>query len=438
MKSHAESIEARILGIALRGMARHLDRKVWRRVSGWQDGISDNEKRSRPIAAAAKTRDTLAKGLRILGAPGVDVDELQEILRIDIQSASAIGQHWKNCKSLPVLRPNLALHDAAQIACRAWGFDEAGSLAAWWLGKTEFDFTGRKMNIGRITILVGVAAAAVALVVAWALRHGRRVQPRDTECLTPSKDYRGVHSLTRRNDELGMVAQNLLEGAKDPTQWNLLHEIGKLDDTALVVLFQALAEKGLCNVITVTPARGDRYEPTTMVGSVDTDSKDIWVVTDLVNPGFRVQSESVVRAEVEVSTLDWWVLTKSECEVGREILARAQEIAPDRHRWRAELGFRHPQDLRELFGEIALDLWRNRMIEELNPAYSERPDKQLRLVGERGATFELSTMEAFGDEPLGDVIVSEVRRKDGVPQYGLVCRGGNPLLFAVVTTKPKE
>ena len=38
--------------------------------------------------------------------------------------------------------------------------------------------------------------------------------------------------------------------------------------------------------------------------------------------------------------------------------------------------------------------------------------------------------------PVGDAVVSEVVLRDGVPQCGLACRGGSPLLVAVVRTKP--
>lgn len=186
-------------------------------------------------------------------------------------------------------------------------------------------------------------------------------------------------------------------------------------------------------VDTIRPAPGERFSPSTMTAHTKTGEDDVWVVADVIAPGFRVGKQVAVKAEVQICTIDYWVLFDESCEVARVLKARASDFVPGGTSWRATWGLTHPEDLRELLGEPALDRWRARMIANLNPAYAGQPDRQLALTGQEGAAFEESTMQADGEVPAGDSTVTGIVARNGIPQHGLACPGGSPLLLAVVT-----
>ena len=72
------------------------------------------------------------------------------------------------------------------------------------------------------------------------------------------------------------------------------------------------------------------------------------------------------------------------------------------------------------------------MIHELNPYYIGREKRQLILTGSPGEPLDTWVDTDDGKRPIGDATVGEVVMRDGVPQYGLACPGGSPLLRAVV------
>jgi hypothetical protein len=184
-----------------------------------------------------------------------------------------------------------------------------------------------------------------------------------------------------------------------------------------------------------------------MTTTARTTDEDCWVVAaepSADHSGFSVDGRVVMPAQVEVCTVDWWVLSNPECPVGRavaegseDLIAGGSQGAPG---WRASWGLSHPEDLRGriCFDEQTLDVWRKRMATDLNKHYLKRPDRCLAITGAVGDVFETSTMESPDSQPVGDAVVVEVVKRDGVRQHGLACPGGSPLLLAVVNTRPAE
>ena len=137
-----------------------------------------------------------------------------------------------------------------------------------------------------------------------------------------------------------------------------------------------------------------------------------------------------------MNTLDYQVLT--DCPVGRACLSNELVHPRLADKWRAQFGLTNGEDLREIFDETVLDGFRRRLIAELNPHYRDRPERQLQLIGSPGEPFsDLTMMTEDGYSPVGDAVVTEVVLRDGVPQYGLACPQGGPLLLAVVRTRPR-
>ena len=371
------------------------------------------------------------------------------------RAAAAFPRVNRNCArrhavKLPEIRhfsaasDNSSLADMASTTCVEWGATDAAPLASrWFEGGTPSD-GDVKMDTGELALLVGTATAAIILAILWALRGGRpvRVRRRKVE-LAPSSDFAAIREVASGQDEVAAVAQRLVAAAKEPWRWEIADVLAhsSLDQSSLRTLCARLSALGLCNVSPIDPAVGSRFETATMSAPVNPSPEDVWIVADVRNSGYRVGAGAALKAQTEISTIDAWVLLDERCPVGRVLGSRAEDLLPGgrdgRRRWRATWGVTYPNELRDMFDEASLQAWRARVIAHMSPAYEGRPGRQLVLTGQAGAVFERSTMEADFDVPRGDAVVAAVVERDGIPQHGLACPGGSPLLLAVVRAMPE-
>ena len=298
------------------------------------------------------------------------------------------------------------------------------------------------MDTLEVNILTGTAAAAIVFAIALTLRLGRRVRvQRSGAEIVPSRDLSDVLEVAMRHDNVASIAKRLVDAAEEPWRWNLSEHISQLDPTSQRDLLEVLCDLELCDAHRITPSVKEPFDSRIMKTpySQVPDPADVWIVAGIEKVGYRVTDRVPLKAETTISTIDAWVLLDESCVVGRALRARAENLLPGgdagRYKWRATWGIKFPEDLRNMFDEPTLAVWRMRMIEDLNPAYDRRPQRQLTLVGYVGHTFEGSTMEARGHAPQGDSVVEALVKRDGTPQQGLACPGGSPLLLAVVKAK---
>lgn len=333
-----------------------------------------------------------------------------------------------------------------EAICAAFHEPRASSLAIAWLADGDFDEEViMNLDTDTLAILIGVAAAAAIFAVVWVVRRGRSVQLRVHTEFKPSDDFANLRRVAESSVSGADVAARIVAEAKEPWNWLLVPAISALPDTEKHRLLEGFVAIGIGDVRVVRPAAGETFNASTMTPMSGITDDDCWVVAGEPpegQVGFTVTGRIVMTAHVEVCTVDWWVLSKSDCPVGRAVADGSNDlIAGGRTgavRWRASWGFRHPEDLRLRFGfdERTLDKWRTRMATEINMYYEGRPDRCLAIPGLAGDIFETSTMEDSNGQPIGDAVVVEIMKRDGVPQHGLACPGGNPLLLAVVNTKP--
>ena len=327
--------------------------------------------------------------------------------------------------------------------CHQWGHADSALLARAWLTKSN-DMESRKyMEHPNLALIIGVAAAAAVLALVIVVRRCVSVTI-TPHTLEPSGEFKCLASVAKAEGEAAEIAGRIQSKVSEPWSWRLTNSLGRLSHADKRCLLSALADQEQldCGVSAFVPKAGENFEPSRMSTAVATNADDIWVVaSDTPNNkrGYSVAGHVEVQAEVEACTADWWIISRAECPVGEKIKEMADTLvaggSAKAASWRAPWGFTYPEDLRAL-PETDLESWRQRLISELNPRYNDRPERQLLLVGNPGEPFESSMETEDGRSPVGDAVVSEVVLRDGVPQLGLACLGGSPLLLAVVRTKP--
>ena len=331
--------------------------------------------------------------------------------------------------------------DLARELCVLLEAQAAEPLVMAWFDNSALDEGDAVVDMGNLGWVIGVAAAVVVAVVVVLVRLGRSVHaPHVSE--SPSRDFDLIREVAEEDGPGAAAAQMLKEQATEPWRWDLVDGVSCLEEAARRALLLRLAEQIDSGVETVEPNAGGRFDPQTMSTVDDLSQDDIWVVTEMFEPGFTLRSRTLAPARVGVATLDSCVLLDDSCPVGRLLKERADELIPggsdSAATWRATWGLSHPEDLRNLLDEAVLDGWRKRMIAELNDGYPGEKARQLVLTGEKGGLFERSAMDVEGDPPAGDAIVEALVDRDGVPQHGLACPEGSPLLLAVVRTRTSE
>ena len=350
--------------------------------------------------------------------------------------------------SIEPLADTDAVEDLAEEICARWESPQSAPLARALLTKSTLDMKPlMNMDSQHMAIIVGVAAAAAVSALVIVVRRGRNLflHSDPTKKIEPSANFSELMRIAQGDGEVAMIAACITSKVTEPWSWRLKDGLRGLSSEEKRSLLSTLAEHGLSGVSVFAPKAGDKFNESRMSTMLTINTDDIWVVANNTpdhRRGYCLDGRVEVHAEVEVCTADWWVLSSAGCAVGQMIIERAEELIAGGHAkrmsWRAPWGFTFPEDLRgrtELT-EIVLDKWRQRMIDELNPYYPDRGERQLTLVGSPGEPFDSSMETQDGRNPIGDTVVSEVVLRDGVQQYGLGCPGGSPLLLAVVCTQP--
>jgi hypothetical protein len=331
--------------------------------------------------------------------------------------------------------------ELAQELCALLGAPSAATFTNAWIGDSRLDEGDYNVEEGKLGWVIGVAAAVVVAIIVILVRRGRIVEANKNR-FEPSDDFKWIIKLTEEDGPVGAVARSIQSHVREPWSWSLLEGAKRLDADDRRTLLARLSELGHSGVKSIAPAIGARFDHLTMNTAGEPSDDDVWVVTEVAEPGFTVRGRTLNMAQVAVATLDSRVLLDEACPVGRLLSDRADELIPGGNAgtptWRATWGLSYPEDLRELLDEDQLDTWRQRMMRELNGAYGEDGQRQLALTGQAGAIFEPSTMDVEGAPPVGDAVVREVVARDGVAQHGLACPGGSPLLLAVVRVNSPE
>ena len=331
--------------------------------------------------------------------------------------------------------------DLAARLCELLGASSAASLTAAWFENRDLGEGDANVDMGNLEWVIGIAAAVVVATVVLLVRRGREVQAH-RQRLSPTEDFKLLLEVAKEEGAAGDVARSIQSKATEPWRWNLVDGVAGMEERVRRDLLRRLAVWEGSKVESVDPDVGVRFDPRTMSTADDVNQDDLWVVTETLQQGFIVGGRTVDTARVAVATLDSRVLLDGACPVGRLLNERADELVPGGRAgvatWRATWGLTHPEDLRELLDEAVLDGWRKRMIDEINDAYPGSKTRQLVLTGKKGAIFEPSTMDVEGAPPVGDAIIEDLVARDGVPQHGLACPGGSPLLLAVVRISTVE
>ena len=380
-------------------------------------------------------------------AQGFNPSAVPRPKRIDQARARTRGE--QKLEVSEITSAHIDLPKLAEAICAEWKQTGARGLAVAWLTSApitlEADLIGDEQTLAT---LIGIAAAAAVVAVVIFVRRGAKASlpalPSSPQ-LQPSADFLALRSVATGDGEAATIAVSIRDSAREPWAWMARDGILKLADGNKRTLLEAFAASDSCGVSRIWPAAGEAFVVERMATAARTPTDDRWVVSAPVNAsqvGYLMGTNVVLRANVDVCTIDWWLLSSPNCPVGNAIKERVDDLIAGGKAgasgWRAPWGLAHPEDLRELFDEAALDTWRKRMVAELNPYYSGRAERCLSIIGASGDVFESQIMETAGAAPIGDAVVEEVILREGERQHGLACRGGSPLLVAIVRTRPPQ
>ncbi|GEM_PF-4830376 len=375
-----------------------------------------------------------------------NISDAIPLTRIDRKVARSNA--WKNLDSQIALDDDCEDVYSATIAiCARWKEPKAQALASAWLTDETFDEeVVMNPDMKPVSVLVGIAAAAIVLAIVLIVRRGRRVRLPYLPVIEPSISFQELLRVAESPGLGAEVARELAAKTEEPWNWFLQSALGSLAAADKRHLLEGFIATGGGNVVAVRPNAGQAYDADSMSTTMHITTEDCWVIDTEPTAeeiGFSVDGRIEIPAQVKICTIDWWVLSRPECPVGSAVLECIDDLIPGGIEgaagWRASWGFSHPEDLRGRMriDETALERWRLRMVSSLNKHYEEHPERCLTITGSVGEAFELSTMESQNSQPIGDAVVVEVVERDGVAQHGLTCPGGSPLLLAVVITTPK-
>jgi hypothetical protein len=298
----------------------------------------------------------------------------------------------------------------------------------------------QRMETRTIAVIVGVAAAAavLGLVILTRRRGWATVQGRREEA---SHDFTIVRRMSERDDPAGIVASKMVASTIEPWTFSLPTALAPLPKTERRILLAALADDSGTSVQLLCPAAGDSFDPASMTPDAAVDLESVWVVAlsparDAV--GYRRGAEVLVRAEVTVCTVDWWLLAVAhpECPVGKAVFADPEKytgLDTEYVRgWTATLGLRSLADLRREFDEPTLRAWSDRLVSETAESYPSQIARQVHHHGAIGDAYDPSAMKCAAGSPVAATRVVEIVERGGVPQRGLGCSRAPPLLYAIV------
>lgn len=415
---------------ALKNAAVEGARKSWRKISS-----SNTTERHRQEAPKGGRNHPPQSG-EVSSIKGYQPQALEEAEKCHRRVTSADSYSAREVTSLLTELCQAHAHphaDKAAELAMAWISHEATAELEVW----------KERDMKTLSLIIGIAAGAAVLAIVILVRRGERVRVANRD-LAPSDDLRALIELAEGGHQASALAAELRAKADEPWSWRLEDGLGALDDDASRrFLLSGFAAVRPSDVSAFSPERGERFDRKRMAADhVSMSEDDVWLVAEDTPDemlGYARGARTLVKAGVEVCTADWLALSTQGCVAGEAIIARADELiaggAARRALWRAPWGFTFPEDLREL-PESALDEWRRGMMAALNPYYEGRPERQLRLVGGPGEPFDSAMESADASGPIGDAIVDEVVERDGIPQHGLACPGGSPLLLAIVRTAP--
>ena len=198
----------------------------------------------------------------------------------------------------------------------------------------------------------------------------------------------------------------------------------------------------------IKPNDGDKFDPNTMVRSKKDSKRERgthFFVTSYRQPGYKIGGFVIEKAQVSVISVDWKILSEMKNEISKQIvkdpmtyLRMNEEQVKE---WTVLDGVPPFSELQSEFSNEEpggkIEKWARTFLTEINKAYQEKSKRekskhQLFRPGNKGESFDPSTMKVEGEEPSGDAKVIKTLR------FGLGCKGSTPLLFAIVEVEEEE
>lgn len=329
--------------------------------------------------------------------------------------------------------------EAAGVICREWGRPEAALLAQAWLRADDKELKGAFMDTKSVAVLIGVAAAAAVLALVLLARRNTSVTVHGRE-FRVSTDFSALQRVRDQGGAAADVTRYILDSERSPWDFRLEPAVGRLSASDKRTLLSALAAIN-AGVEVISPAPGAAFVPEQMNSARVVKDGSAWTVAaapPAAKVGFLLHGRTVVPAEVDACTADWWCLALADpaCPVASAVRADPDQYvgldAEYASCWSVVQGFSAFTDLRAEFNESTLNSWSERLRERLSLWYPASSGRLPVTFGSAGDRYDASVMKPTDAAPEADARVVAVEERDGLPQLGLGCVGAPPLLYAVV------
>jgi len=329
--------------------------------------------------------------------------------------------------------------EAVEVICRAWGRPEATPLAHAWLRGDDTELKGVHMDTKWVVVLIGAAAGAAVLALVLLARRNSSVTASARE-IRVSADFSALQRVRDQGGAAADIARRIIDSELSPWDFSLEPAVGRLSASDKRTLLSALAPLDV-GVEVIAPTPGAAFVPEQMGSARVVADGSAWVVAAAppgAKVGFLLRGRTVVPAEVDACTADWWCLALAEpaCPVASAVRGDPdQYVGLDAEYaacWSVVQGFSAFADLRAEFDEYTLTSWSARLRERLLLWYPASSGRVPVTFGSAGDRYDASVMKPADAAPEADARVVAVEERDGLPQLGLGCVGAPPLLYAVV------
>lgn len=327
--------------------------------------------------------------------------------------------------------------EAVELICRAWGRPEATPLAHAWLRGDDKELKGVRMDTK--WVVVGAAAGAIVLALVLLGRRNSSVTAHGRE-IRVSADFSALQRVRDQGGAAADIARRIINSESSPWDFSLEPAVGRLSASDKRTLLSALAPIDV-GVEVISPRPGAAFVREQMSSDRVVADGSAWVVAvapSAAKVGFLLRGRTVVPAEVDACTADWWCLALADpaCPVASAVRADPdQYVGLDAEYaacWSVVQGFSAFADLRAEFDESTLTSWSARLRERLSVWYPASSGRLPVTFGSTGDRYDASVMKPTDAAPEADARVVAVEERDGLPQLGLGCVGAPPLLYAVV------
>lgn len=396
---------------------------------------------SKPVGKRAAFNDFIEKqtGSRPLPERQTEAPDADVVKLLDRSQMERIANQYAVCDFGAGGLLLGSIDEVVGALCLRWNRPAAVPLARAWLYNDTAHLKEVNMDGKSVEVLIGIAAAAAVLALVLLARRNPSVLAAGRS-VEVSADFQALQRVRDQGGPATMIARDIIDAEASPWDFALDTALEKRSASDRRILLAALAGLGV-GVEVICPSRGALFVREQMSGVHFVEDGSCWVVAALPSEerrGYLLRGQTVVHAEVDACTVDWWCLAlkDEDCPIAAAVREHPEQYIGVESEyavcWSVRQGFSVFADLRARFDEVTLSSWTRRLAAHLSEWYEGSSGRRPDVIGTVGDRYDASVMRSVNGAPEGDARVIAVEERDGIPQHGYGCSGAPPLLYAVV------